>query len=337
MAQFIQDWFEQLGIKVKSDVIEENALYDIMLPPEAGATYKAKYDMFIWSWYETVEPNVLLQIFLCNQIGTSSDSLWCNQDYDKLYDEQNLAPNDTPRKALIDQMQQLFYDQAPYHILYYDEELDAYRTDHFGGWQNQPIDGGYPLFSYSAIDYQFLTDPNAVPSPSPRGAARVDEPGSSAGRGRDRERRAGTGADAGVRDLGGPADRADRPRRAWSWSSWPASCSPGAAAPPRRRSDDRGGPGSSVPARPCAPPDRPPHGHALLRPEARLGDRHDRPDRPVQLHPVPDDARLARSGRSCATRTSAPRSWRRRGQRWGLDKPLIPDQLVAYVGVDRPG
>ena len=33
-----------------------------MLPPEADPsvdTYKAKYDMFIWSWYETVEPNVL--------------------------------------------------------------------------------------------------------------------------------------------------------------------------------------------------------------------------------------------------------------------------------------
>jgi peptide/nickel transport system substrate-binding protein len=178
VAQFIQDWFGQLGIKVKSDVIEENALYDIMLPPEAG-DYKAKYDMFIWSWYETVEPNVLLQIFLCNQIGTSSDSLWCNHDYDKLYDEQNLAPTDAQRKVLIDQMQQLFYDQAPYHILYYDEELDAYRTDHFGGWQNQPIDGGYPLFSYSSIDYQFLTDPNAVPSPSPSQAAPSTSPGSS--------------------------------------------------------------------------------------------------------------------------------------------------------------
>lgn len=166
-AQFIQDWFGQLGIKVKSDVIEQNSLYDIMLPPEAGDTYKAKYDLFIWSWYETVEPNVLLQIFLCNQIGTSSDSLWCNHDYDKLYDQQNLAPNDQARKVIIDQMQQLFYDQAPYHILYYDKELDAYRTDHFAGWQNQPIDGGYPLFSYSAIDYQYLTDPNAAPSPTP--------------------------------------------------------------------------------------------------------------------------------------------------------------------------
>ncbi len=168
IAQFIQDWFSQLGIKVKSDVIEENSLYDIMLPPEGGdPSYKADFDMFIWSWYETVEPNVLLQVFLCDQIGLSSDSLWCNHEYDSLYDQQNVASNDQDRKRIIDEMQQLFYDQAPYHILYYDEELDAYRTDKFSGWQNQPVDGGYPLFSYSVIDYQFLTDAKAAPTPGP--------------------------------------------------------------------------------------------------------------------------------------------------------------------------
>jgi peptide/nickel transport system substrate-binding protein len=173
-AQFIKDWFGQLGIAVTPDVVEENALYDIMLPPEADPsvdTYKAKYDLFIWSWYETVEPNVLLQIFLCDQIGSSSDSLWCNKDFDKLYDDQNHAANDQERKRIIDEMQNLFYDEAPYHILYYDQQLDAYRTDKFAGWQNQPVDGGYPLFSYSAIDYQFLTDAKAAPSAAPSNAA----------------------------------------------------------------------------------------------------------------------------------------------------------------------
>jgi peptide/nickel transport system substrate-binding protein len=165
-AQFIKGWFEQVGVKVKTDVIEENSLYDIMLPPEADPPGTAKYDMFIWSWYETVEPNVLMQVFMCDQIGSASDSLWCNKDYDQLYDQQNHATDDTARKAIIDQMQKLFYDQAPYHILYYDKQLDAYRTDKFGGWQNQPLDGGYPLFSYSTIDYQFLTDAKAPP-PSP--------------------------------------------------------------------------------------------------------------------------------------------------------------------------
>ena len=58
------------------------------------------------------------------------------------------------------------YDQAPYHILYYDGELDAYRTDRFSGWQNQPVDKGVPLFGYGSLDYTLLTDAKAVPSPS---------------------------------------------------------------------------------------------------------------------------------------------------------------------------
>ena len=38
-------------------------------------------------------------------------------------------------------MQQMWYDAAPYHILYYDDNLHAYRTDKYAGWQNQPADG----------------------------------------------------------------------------------------------------------------------------------------------------------------------------------------------------
>jgi peptide/nickel transport system substrate-binding protein len=190
MSQYIKDWFEQLGLKVTPSVIEENSLYDIMLPPEADYDdnhYTADYDIFIWSWYGGPDPNVLLQITLCNQIGTSSDSLWCNPAYDKLYDEQNTAPDDKARKAIIDQMQQMFYTEAPYHLIAYDDELDAYRTDKFAGWQNQPLDTGVPLFTYSVIGYSYLTDAKAVvasPEPSAGGSpGAAPVPSASAGPG----------------------------------------------------------------------------------------------------------------------------------------------------------
>jgi len=64
-------------------------------------------------------------------------------------------------------MQQLFYDQAPYHILYYPSQLDAYRTDHFGGWRNQPTANGTPLFQFGSFNYTYLTNAQAaVASPS---------------------------------------------------------------------------------------------------------------------------------------------------------------------------
>ena len=58
-------------------------------------------------------------------------------------------PTDAERHELMAQMQNIFYDDAPYHILYYEDTLVAYRTDKFGGWQNQPANG-VPLFGYGS-------------------------------------------------------------------------------------------------------------------------------------------------------------------------------------------
>lgn len=181
-GQFIQDWFGQLGIKVSPKVYDPGALVDLMLPPEAGgASNKADYDLFIWDW--SWGPNVddPLQVFKCDAIGYSSDSLWCNADYDRLYAEQHDAATPEARLALLGQMQNLWYDQAPYHILYYDDVLHAYRTDKWGGWQNQPVNGT-PLFSYSILGETLLTDATAAPSPTaaPTGTEAAPSGGSPA-------------------------------------------------------------------------------------------------------------------------------------------------------------
>ena len=141
--------------------------------------------MVIWGWVGDPDPNSLLQILTTDAIGDSSDSQWSNPQYDALYTQQNEAATPDARKTLMAQMQQLFYDQAPYQILYYDDELHVYRTNKFGGWQNQPTDGGTPLFVNGTIDYTKLTLAGAAtpvaelrrrPAPG-RAAARPRAPG----------------------------------------------------------------------------------------------------------------------------------------------------------------
>jgi peptide/nickel transport system substrate-binding protein len=167
VAQFIHDWLAQLGIPVTAKKFGSGDLTSLMLPPEGGKPEnKADYDLFIWSWSGNPDPNALLQIFTCDAIGSSSDSEYCNPQYDQLYADQNKATSPEARKAILDQMQTIFYNDAPYHILYYDSELHAYRTDKFGGWQKQPLEAGTPLFSYSTIGYSFLTDASVQPSPT---------------------------------------------------------------------------------------------------------------------------------------------------------------------------
>lgn len=177
-AEFIVDWFGQLGITVNSQQYDSDTLIDKMLPPEAGDEYTADYDLFIWGWGGDVDPNSLLGIFKCDEIGNSSDSNYCNPRYDELYEQQNAASDPAERKRLMDEMQEIFYNDAPYHILFYDAQLDAYRTDRFTGWQNQPISNGVPLFGYGPLGYTLLTAAGEA-SPQPSASTGAASPGAA--------------------------------------------------------------------------------------------------------------------------------------------------------------
>ena len=93
--------------------------------------------------------------------------------------QQSKETDPVKRKALVDQMQQLVYDQAPYHVLFYDAALHAYRTDKFGGWTLQPTEGGLPFFGYGARDYSLLTAPEPAATGALAPGAGLGGPGSS--------------------------------------------------------------------------------------------------------------------------------------------------------------
>jgi peptide/nickel transport system substrate-binding protein len=174
-AQFLTEWFGELGITVTPAVTEEGKLIEDVTGPPNGP---ADYDIYMWGWVGDPDPNSLLGFFTTDEIGGSSDSYYSNPDYDEMYDQQRQESDEDARHEILSDMQNLVYDEAPYHILYYDAELHAYRTDKFGGWQNQPEEGGTPLFGYGSGGYNLLTDlAQAGPSAGPSGA--VSSPGGS--------------------------------------------------------------------------------------------------------------------------------------------------------------
>lgn len=182
-AQFIVDWYGQLGVTVTTQVLDSATLGDKVLPPEAGDGYTADYDIELWGWSWSVDPSGQLQIFKCDAIGSSSDSQYCDPAFDKLYDDQLAATTVEARKAIIAQMQNMIYDAAPYDILYYDANLEAYRTDRFAGWQNQPTANGTPMFTYGTLNYTRLTNAALAPTPAPSEAAQATPAPSSGGSG----------------------------------------------------------------------------------------------------------------------------------------------------------
>ena len=135
----------------------------------------------MWGWVGDPDPMSLLSFFVSDEIETTiNDCFYSNPRYDQLFEDQQRATDVTERKADIAEMQQMFYDFACYHILYYDSELHAMRTDKFTGWTNQPPDTGTPIFGYGYPGYMSLQDASAVPSPGPTTAA-TPAPGVTAG------------------------------------------------------------------------------------------------------------------------------------------------------------
>jgi peptide/nickel transport system substrate-binding protein len=141
---FISDWLEQAGIRVNTKAVSDNTLTDDI--------YAADYDMFIWGWGSDPDPDFILSVLSCGQFMFWSDTFWCDEEYSRLYEEQKTQLDLDERAETIHEMQRIAYEASPYVIFFYDNALEAYRTDTFTGWTRQPEDLG-PLVSSTGAIY----------------------------------------------------------------------------------------------------------------------------------------------------------------------------------------
>ncbi len=121
-AQLFRDACAKVGIQLNLTTLDVNTL---------GATvYNAKapnWDIFVWGWDSGVyDPDYMLGVPL--------------RHYDQLYNEQATELNHARRLALVHEAQQFYYDDAAYIVMWYQNQLQAYRTDTWTGWT--PITGG---------------------------------------------------------------------------------------------------------------------------------------------------------------------------------------------------
>ena len=120
---------------------------------------------------------------------------------------------------------------ACYHVLYYDNELHAYRTDKFAGWTNQPPDNGTAAVRLRTVR---LHGPEGRQRSRGVAERRDRQPGAV-------RRRAGRPARPRPSQRRTPP-RPTRSRSSWAWSrssrwSRSRSCSSAGAGRNRRKSD----------------------------------------------------------------------------------------------------
>lgn len=144
-SEFIDGWLQEAGVDVTTEALTDNKLTEDI--------YATDFDMFIWGWGSDPDPDFILSVMTCGQINNYSDSFYCNEEYDRLYELQKTQLDTEKRVETVYEMQRIVYEDTPYIVLFYDNLLEAYRTDKFTGWTTQPADGGSLGFTYGAYNY----------------------------------------------------------------------------------------------------------------------------------------------------------------------------------------
>ncbi len=201
VMQFFQEWLADIDIDSEVETYESSKLTNVIL--------EGDFDTFEWGWYVEPDPDSMLSYLTCDQLGGWSDSWYCNEEYDDLYQQQHVEMDDAARAEIVKQMQELLYRDAPYLVTAYSSIGEAFRSDRFACFQPQPDPGGIWLIQYGVAQL-----PQPAAGRRRRGLRRSGE---RRGRGRrvDRRRRparavvtttaAGTGAMIGVGVVAGLA------------------------------------------------------------------------------------------------------------------------------------
>lgn len=164
-VEFIKNYLADIGVETTVTLIAEDALTE-----KIG---QGEYDMFEWGWVVEPDPGYQLSTFTCDKrsyedggsiVANLSDSFYCNPEYDALFTAQSTETDPAKRIEIVRQMQQILYDDWPYAITYYYDNLVAYRSDRFEGFVPQPAPDGSYLFQYGTWTYENLKPVQAADS-----------------------------------------------------------------------------------------------------------------------------------------------------------------------------
>ena len=142
-------WMAEIGIGVELEAYDQDALF--------GVIVDGTYDTFYWGWVPFVDPDPMLSYFTEAELGNYNDANWFDPEFDALYVEQNQELDEARRIEMVQEMLTILHDAAVYIPMWLSPDLQAYRTDTFEGWVQQPADVGPVFFSNSSPSYVLLT------------------------------------------------------------------------------------------------------------------------------------------------------------------------------------
>mgnify|MGYP003724676771 CR=1 FL=1 len=147
MAYF-KEWLADLGIESEVTTVESSKLTDIILAGE--------FDAFEWGWFVDADPTSMLSYMTCDQRGSWSDSWYCDDEYDALFEAQGSELDPEVRAEQVKTMQETLFRDAPYLVTAYNTTGQAVRSDRFACLLQQPAETGQWIFQQGTHTYRSI-------------------------------------------------------------------------------------------------------------------------------------------------------------------------------------
>jgi oligopeptide transport system substrate-binding protein len=118
LAVFIQKELEDIGIKVSIENVPGSSLSDMKT--------QSKTNFFRASWIaDYADPENFLSVFYSKNWSPGGPNYYHfkNTDFDRMYEQSLVEPDDQKRKALYQKMQDIVMEESPVIVLYYDKVI----------------------------------------------------------------------------------------------------------------------------------------------------------------------------------------------------------------------
>jgi len=146
-GKMIVQWLKDVGVELELNIADEGAFGDRVYD-------NADMDVYIWSWGGDIDPGFMLSCFTSTQILNWSDCCYGSPVYDEMYREQAAAVDRDDRVEIVHKMQEHLYNEAPYIILWYNLDCEAYQADKWSGWELVPKGDGRPVWTFLRGTYE---------------------------------------------------------------------------------------------------------------------------------------------------------------------------------------
>ncbi|MFO1350964.1 MAG: ABC transporter substrate-binding protein [Gammaproteobacteria bacterium] len=128
MAELLSAMWRAIGVKTELQTLDPDALSNACCPG-------FDYDLIVWGWGSDPDPDLVLGAMASTQIASGGNETgYANPAYDALYARQATELDPGARRALVWEMQRIVLEDVVYIVPFYEQDVQAYRTDRFQGW-----------------------------------------------------------------------------------------------------------------------------------------------------------------------------------------------------------